>query len=288
MVNAHNWKDYAVGHVDGEIMRDGDMVRVPMMITDAKAIAAIKSGAEQLSVGYDARLEMKDGLTEAGEAYDAIQHDIRVNHIALTPAARGGPKLRLGDKRKDKSMERETLTRIITIDGIEVKLPEQAAAIIQAGLKRLRDQVVSLTDERDTLSGKVAALGKQVKDSTFTDADLDKRVTERQVLIGQAQTVLGKDWTPDGKSAADIRRAVVVKHVGEDIAKPMSDAAIEGAFAVATATASKDGTRELAIALSKPGQGGGNSSASEAAWEERGKLMREAWKTNNGAVVTRQ
>ena len=41
-----------------------------------------------------------------GEPYDAVQHDIRVNHIALTPTARGGPKLRLGDKKGKQTMQR--------------------------------------------------------------------------------------------------------------------------------------------------------------------------------------
>lgn len=286
MVNSENWRDYAVGHVDGEIMRDGDMIRVPMMVTDAAAIKAIQGGANQLSVGYDARLEIVDGFTDAGEAYDAIQHDIRVNHIALTPAARGGPQLRLGDNnRKDQTMDREPLTtRTVTIDGIEIKLADTSASIVQAGMKKLRDSVASLTTERDTLSGQVVALQQQLKDATVTDADLDKRVADRQVIVSKAQSILGKDWQPDGKSAADIRRAVVAKKLGDEVAKPMTDAAVEGAFAAVTvdvATTQKDGTRELALALARPG----NIQGGDDAWEQRGKLMREAWRGNNGAVV---
>lgn len=281
MVNAHNWRDYAVGHIDGEIVRDGDMIKVPMMITDAAAIKAINAGASQLSVGYDARLEIKDGVTEAGEAYDAIQHDIRVNHIALTPSARGGPKLRLGDKGKGQKMERAELGRTVTIDGIEIKLGEPNVSIVQRGLKKLRDQVIALTTENQTLSGRIAALNKQVKDSNFSDADLDKRVAERQVLVSQAQRVLGDGWQPDGKSAADIRREVVVSKLG-DTATGMPDAAIEGAFTAVTANDSSSGPRELALALAKPGFGSGPKPNAEKEWEERGRFMREAWKTNNG------
>ena len=284
MVNAHNWKDYAVGHVDGEIVRDGDMVKVPMMITDASAIEAIHNGSSQLSVGYDARLEIKDGVTEDGEAYDAIQHDIRVNHIALTPSARGGPKLRLGDKGKEKKMDRETLYSTVTVDGIELKLPEPAASIVQKGLKRLRDEVVTLTTDKDTLTGKVAAMSKQVKDSAITDADLDQRVALRQQLVSKAQSVLGATWQPDGKSTADIRREVVASKLTDEVAKPMSDAAIEGAFTAVTSDSSS-GPRELARELAKPGFGGGSKPNAEAAWEERGKQMREAWRTNNGSMV---
>jgi hypothetical protein len=288
MVNAHNWRDYAVGHVDGEIVRDGDMVKVPMMITDATAIEAINRGASQLSVGYDARLEIVDGKTPDGEAYDAIQHDIRVNHIALTPTARGGPQLRLGDKgQKGQKMERAKLNdeRTVTIDGIELKLPEPNASIVQRGLKKLRDQVISLTSERDTLSGKVAAMSKQVKDSTFSDAELDARVAQRQALVSQAQKVLGQSWQPDGKPTNDIRREVVASRLGDDVAKAMTDAAIEGAFTAVTATDASSAPRELAQALAKPGYGTSSKPNAEQAWEERGKLMREAWRSNNGSMV---
>ena len=92
-------------------------------------------------------------------------------------------------------MERAKLTpeRTVTIDGIELKLPEPNASIVSRGLKKLRDQVVSLTSERDTLTRQGGgAMAKQVKDSTFTDADLDKRVAERQVLVSQAQKVLAQ------------------------------------------------------------------------------------------------
>ncbi|MET0721802.1 MAG: ChaB family protein, partial [Tardiphaga sp.] len=191
MVNAHNWKDYAVGHVDGEIMRDGEMVRVPMMITDASAIEAVRTGASQLSVGYDARLEMIDGVTPIGEPYDAIQHDIRVNHIALTPSARGGPQLRLGDhaskeaqmakdafpegdvcdpesdaydeeacaakkKGKKDSLPRQVMLRTLTFDGISVDMPETSAAIVNKVIDKLRT-------ENQNLTGRVAALVQQVK-----------------------------------------------------------------------------------------------------------------------------
>jgi hypothetical protein len=97
-VNAANWKKYAIGHTGDEVVRDGDVIRVPMVVMDAAAIDAIESGkAKELSVGYTTDLKWKKGTTDKGETYDAMQTAIRGNHLAVVPVARGGDKLRVGD-----------------------------------------------------------------------------------------------------------------------------------------------------------------------------------------------
>jgi hypothetical protein len=97
MVDSTNWRDYSVGQSGDEVVRDGEFVRVPMVVMDQGAIDAWKGGKAQLSVGYSADIELSDGVTPDGEKYDAVQKNIRANHIAIVGAARGGPKLRIGD-----------------------------------------------------------------------------------------------------------------------------------------------------------------------------------------------
>jgi hypothetical protein len=96
-VDATNWKEYGVGHSSGDVARDGDYVRVPLVLMDAHAIAAAQSGTSQLSVGYDAKLKWGAGQAPNGQLYDAMQTEIRANHIALVSKARGGDKLKIGD-----------------------------------------------------------------------------------------------------------------------------------------------------------------------------------------------
>ena len=105
-VDASNWRKLAIGKSDGDVVRDGDYVRVPLVLMDAQAIAAAQSGKSQLSVGYDAALIWGEGQTPSGEFYDAVQTDIRANHIALVTTARGGDNLKLGD-REFSQQERE-------------------------------------------------------------------------------------------------------------------------------------------------------------------------------------
>lgn len=105
-VSSHNWKDVAKGWSDGEVVRDGEFVRVSMLLADAGTIKEIEDGTRELSMGYDCSLDFTAGVTPSGEAYDAIQRGIRSNHIAVVPKARGGAELRIGDSanRKDLNM----------------------------------------------------------------------------------------------------------------------------------------------------------------------------------------
>jgi hypothetical protein len=96
-VSSTNWKDVAKGWSDGEVARDGDFIRVSMLLADAEAISAVEGGTRELSMGYDCSLDWTSGVSPSGEVYDAIQRGIRSNHVAIVPAARGGAELRIGD-----------------------------------------------------------------------------------------------------------------------------------------------------------------------------------------------
>lgn len=108
-VNPGNWKDLAIGETSDEVLRDGQSVRVPLMLRDAAAIKAYKSGEkQQLSLGYNCDLAWQSGVAPNGEKFDAIQRNIRCNHLALVGTARGGASLRIGDSSKEIS----TLSRL--------------------------------------------------------------------------------------------------------------------------------------------------------------------------------
>lgn len=98
MVDAKSWSKVAKGMSGGDVVRDGDYVRVPLMLTDAKTIDAFERGeARELSVGYLCDIDWLEGTTPDGKHFDGVQRSIRANHHALVPVARGGANLRLGD-----------------------------------------------------------------------------------------------------------------------------------------------------------------------------------------------
>ena len=90
LLTADNAKQYAVGSVSESVVPEGDKVRAVLMITDASAIEALDAGKSELSCGYTADVVQEAGVWQ-GQPYDAVQRNIRGNHVALVDAGRAGP-----------------------------------------------------------------------------------------------------------------------------------------------------------------------------------------------------
>jgi hypothetical protein len=50
-VDSSNYRRHVVGHVGSEVLRDGEFVRIGLMIADAEAQAAVLNGRRELSAG---------------------------------------------------------------------------------------------------------------------------------------------------------------------------------------------------------------------------------------------
>ena len=99
-VNSKTWKDVSRGIAGEDVLRDGEYVRVPMVLMDEGLINKVDGGKIQLSAGYTCDIAWGEGTTPEGETYDGRQTDIRINHIAVVDFARGGSKLAIGDAAK--------------------------------------------------------------------------------------------------------------------------------------------------------------------------------------------
>jgi hypothetical protein len=307
-----------------------------VMLMDSKAIRAMRDGKKELSLGYSAEIEWKSGTSGAGEQYDAVQKNIRANHLALVDSARGGPKLRIGDADDDVEKrvsaavataveevlgqqgrtvnqgDKSMTTRSIVVDGVTISLDDTAAAIVQRFMtntdqavadarKKLADAAAETESLRTKLSdaetktkaavdakdGEIVALKKQVADATKTPEQLDRMVKDRFDIIERARKVLGDKLVTDGKTDVEVRRAVVAHKLGDQAAKDLSDAAIEGAFAAFTTgdAAASTGTGGAArLAASFSGQGAHSSQdAASIAYDERNKHLQDAWKSHKVA-----
>lgn len=119
-----------IGTILGPGVKDGDNVRADIIIHDSKQL---NRGLRELSLGYDADLEESPG-TWNGQHYDIIQHNIRINHLALVREARAGHKARLNlDGKPSKGGNRNMATK--RKDGVETLTPEQLAEAIKMYLE---------------------------------------------------------------------------------------------------------------------------------------------------------
>ncbi len=94
LLDSENLKRYQVGNVGDSVAREGLLVRAPVVVQDASAVAAVLTGKQQLSCGYEADLDETPGVYD-GVPYDAIQRRIRYNHLALVDLGRAGPSCKL-------------------------------------------------------------------------------------------------------------------------------------------------------------------------------------------------
>lgn len=242
-VTAASWKRDAIGQAGGEVMRDGDHIRVPLIMMDAAAIADYNAGKRELSVGYEADLDWTPGITDSGEEYDAIQTNIRANHIALVDKGRAGT-ARIGDKSGQPNSsttakkEAAMATRKVKVGDVSIEVDEQAAEVITAlaeKLKAAEEKASAATEaaqaEADAKDKELAAKDAEIaklKADTMTADKLDAAIADRVALITKAKAVADVDYA--GLDATGIKRKAVEAIRGDGSMKDKSAAYIDAAF----------------------------------------------------------
>lgn len=245
-VTADNWRKYSVGQSGGEVVRDGGFVKVPMMLADAAAIKAVQGGKRELSAGYGAEIEFRDGTTPEGEPYQAVMTEIRGNHIAIVDKGRAGSECRIGDQKPSTPTRTETPLKVLIIDGLSVEFSDQGAEAVAklqkqiadahgavqakegeiAGLRATHSQAIAAKDgEIGAATAKIAGL-----EAKLTPAAFDAAVATRSGLVAKAKSILGDTFDGAGKSDADIRRAVVAHSLGDKMPAEADDHFVDGAF----------------------------------------------------------
>jgi len=267
-VKATNWRDLAVGDVGDEIVRDGEFVRVSVKVMDSAAIESIRTSRPEFSLGYTAEVTAQDGEYE-GQPYDYVAKTFRYNHLAAVRNARGGTELRIIDERS--IIPPENTMKLTIGDAKDVDLSDGAAVAVAVGAlnTKLADadkargelaaNLATATASVEAKDGEIAALNAKLADATVTPEKLQAMADARSKLLDSARAVVPA-LVADGKSDADIRKEVVAAKLG-DAAAAMSDAAIEGAFAVLAA----DGKSEIKP-LGTPKVIGDAKAASDAAY----------------------
>ncbi|WP_313740476.1 DUF2213 domain-containing protein [Pseudomonas sp.] len=250
-VNSKNWKDVAIGQTGGEVVRDGEYVKVPLVLMDAKAIEDWEAGKRELSMGYGAEVVFQDGHTPEGEYFDVYLGPMSMNHTSLEHRARGGEKLRFGDNQTPPPQGGHQMAdslRTVIVDGLSVQTTDQGAQAIEKLTKQLNDagvNVKTLTDAhavalaaKDADIVKITAALDDAKAKILTDAQVDALVKSRTDLVTQAKALNDADYT--GKSADEIRKAVVVAKFGDAAIAGQPEAYIKARFDIMVEDAAKN------------------------------------------------
>ncbi len=242
LLTAENTSKYSKGHTFPEVKKDGDFLTTSLLITDAKTIQKVNDGKQELSNGYLCGLEMSSGVWN-GKKYDAIQRNIRGNHVAIVTKGRAGRNARLtldsgeitdfaemveSDLNKDDSYN-NTKGKVkmakLKIDGVEIEIDDSIVSVVSTGLEKRDTKIVVLETaavesktKEDTLQAKVDSQDaeiKQVKEDTPKEDDLAKivndRANEKVVLLAVASKLLKEDELKEleGKSDQDIKRVCI-------------------------------------------------------------------------------
>ncbi len=303
MVTADTWKGVAVGQTGDEITGEGIYIRVPLMVSDGPTIKAIASGKRELSAGYTCELDWTAGKTPTGEAYDAVQRNIKINHVAIVDAGRAGKEVRIGDSANSWGVSPMTTTdaneripamdlRTVLVDGLQVSTTDagaQAIAKLQGDLTTSAAKIAQLTADHSTaIAAKDTELAK--KDATIDDlktkvvdgASLDKLVAARSELVSVAAAI-AKDVKVDGLSDADVRRAVVLAVAGEAVVKDKAQAYIDARFDILAETAKVAKPDAFRTVVQGGIQPTIDANASNAGYQKMVTDMESAWQ-NPGKV----
>lgn len=234
-VTADNWKQLSVGQTDGDIKRDGDFLRVPLMVADGATIQKVQAGKRELSAGYTCDLKWEPGVTPDGQTYDAIQTNIRANHVAVVQRGRAGKDCRIGDGAEHwgtapitTAHDKETsmTTRNVMVDGLSVETTDagaQAIAKLLADRQSLQDQLKEKDEENSKAIAKkdadLSALQAKLDDAqakVLDAAAISKLVADRVALEATAGKI-AKDVKPSGLTDAALKQAVVKAVLGDKL-----------------------------------------------------------------------
>lgn len=264
-----------------KVKRDGNFVNGECAIDDDALVSAIERGdMHDVSPGYTCKLEHTAGVYE-GERYDAIQREIRYNHLAVGPKnwGRSGPSVALRvdaqdetqtdfgvqmeDERKDADAEivetpeakPEAVSEAETAEAEaapEAKAPEaKAEEPAEASNGDSLDVVSELEKtraERDALKERVDSLTKELADAKAVDVS---PLVAARIQLERKAIKIAPEVKLDGLTDREVMLAALSTS-GDYSAK--SDAYVEARFDLALESAdapkpaaAKPATREVKV-----------------------------------------
>lgn len=211
LLNAGNAKNFAIGQTDSTTFYDprSGFVRGVISVFDSEAIADIKGGKRQeISIGYQCSIDPTPGEWK-GQRYDAIQRNLKINHVALTQKGRAGADVRVLLDSEDVAYQvdspvsdTQTSTKKRTMDlvrnGLTFKdLPAEVVTFLHQEFQKLDSEVDSYkqqyADLKTTTKNDSATLEELSSELESVRDDHDRqlgRADELDSLLEKADSAL--------------------------------------------------------------------------------------------------
>lgn len=251
-VNSENAKEVVVGAVSGAAMREDSNVIVPLTVYDKESIEKAKSGvAGELSVGYstvdidskgwgsnetgeyklDGEYQSQDEIPSDWVRFDALQTEIKVNHVALVYQGRAGvAKLNFDAQQENPYTDSVDSIKEDVKEMVKIKLDGaqefEVAPEIASHIEALNAKADTAIAERDALKAKVDAIPSEI------EAAVAKAKADADALAALVAVAAEAGVKADGLDAKGIKVAYVKEVSGLDVAEK-SDAYIDAAFDIA-------------------------------------------------------
>lgn len=233
LVTSKNAKLHTVGAMLSEGRADGIDVLGDLMIYDTSPIDA---GKKEISNGYELELDETPGEIN-GERYDAVQRNIRVNHIALVPRGRAGnARLNLDAADADTTEEDTTMTMVkVRLDsGISYDAAPEVANAFDASQKAVQVATADADKERARADAAEAKLrdAEAAADKIRQDA---ATAAKARLKLEDSANKVGAEFKQDATDT-EIRTAVIKKVRGDSFdLTGKSEGYIEAAYDLAVA-----------------------------------------------------
>ena len=244
LVTIDNVKKYEIGTTGDSVYSDFYAVSVPISIRDEKSINDVKNGKRALSCGYTADLDFTPG-NWMGIPYDAIQRNIRYNHVAIVDKGRAGDlavmrldsneailindSLYIENNNENNNNGGKIMSdnfKRIVLDGVDY---QAEAAVVTAYTQIKKDnekvkkdfdnfktekqkELSQLQAKLDTANDKLNKANDEIeklKNETISDEAIEKAVQEKVELKDNAKKA-GIEKT-EGKSNLDIKKEIILK-----------------------------------------------------------------------------
>lgn len=255
-VGIADFRDKAVGISGDTITREGNYTKARLTLWSEDMIAKIEAGKAEISLGYQTELELTPGTTPEGAAYDAVQRNIRGNHIAVVDAGRCGAGCRIADRqvtdcggscecascqrqeKEDTVSDQPNKGSGFVVDGVPVDTLEDAKGVIgrlQERIAQDKDRMIELRTEVTTAMDKHRKRERELEDqladekSKTSAANLDKLAEDRLNVMRKAAMYL-PDYETEGVATVKIARDAVAAACGDAKVAGKDDAYVLAAF----------------------------------------------------------